>query len=880
MNHLEVVHHNIKYICSQSPIPMIALSKDGIIVYSNEVINSLIHKDESLIGASFFDIVDDNYQDYLYNSLKYLRQSIDSTTLMLELMTVHKHWLKLHCRLFSDKNDTYFLISVEDITKQIQRDSLLKLNQELLNMIVKPKSIHKVLHRISKMVEDHFVREAYCSIFLLDNNNRTKNIIAPSLPKEYYQRYYGVEITEKGSCGAAMYRKELVIVSDISTDRLWEDLAEHTLSFGLRSCWSIPILIDNKVVGSFAIYHPYPSTPTTLELEMIETCANLIGLAIERRNTENRLIRETEERFKFVMDLIPDLIVFKDDQGRWIEGNQTAREKISYFKDNHFNETDPIYQQYNDFLFQVDETDQLALQFGTPIRRELILPQLNGEEEVFDIIKVPFSDDHILPKGLVVIGREITERKKTEQLLERNEQKFKSLFDHNPNGICIMGLTGKVTSCNRALEKLLGYSFSELAQKCHQFVAPEDIDRVRNYFEKSLNGDSQSYEINVKHKTGNKVYLKVTNVPIIVQGSVIGVYGIIEDITEKTKSEEKLKQTKEFLESLIHNSADCIGTFSLEGKLLHVNPAIENIYGWKIEEIVDKKFPVLPEELTEEMKQIISEIKEGKDIIGLETKRQKKDGTLIDVSITYSPLQDETGQVIGFISVSRDISDRKRTDELLKRSDKLSVIGQLSAAVAHEIRNPLTSIKGFIQLFRDRIEKEYTDLMLSELERIEVIVTEFLSLAKPQANYFLEKDPTLILKNTLAIIETEALLNQIEIKSTIDENTPSIFCNEHKIKQVLINVLKNAIEAMPNGGTLQIKMKNENPYVIIEISDQGYGIPKNKIQKLGEPFYSSKEHGTGLGLMVCFKIIEEHKGTITIDSEEGAGTTVSIRLPV
>ncbi|MFV8828859.1 PAS domain S-box protein [Alkalihalobacterium sp. APHAB7] len=881
MEQLERSYENITHFCNHSPIPIIAITIDGFIVSANDLANDILNKGKSLGSTSFYEFIQDRYHELIHHSTNHLHE-MEQSSRLLEVKTLHKHWLKLHCRFYTENEANLILITLEDITKQKQRDLLLDLNQTMLNMIVKRESLHNILGRLSLMVETYFVRKTYSSILLINQEKRFSQMVAPNLPKEFADPFLGEEIREKGSCGTAIIRKKNVITPDILTDPLWDEFREHTVNYGLRSCWSIPILIDEEVVGCFAIYHPFPSRPTVLELEMIETCAKLVGLAIERREGEKRLLHETEKRFKFVMDIMPDLIIFKDEKGRWLEGNQTAKEKLPTFQFSQIgDETKPLYQQYQYFLSQVEETDQLVLERNSPVRRELKFPQTNGEELVYDIIKVPLiSEDRILNKGIVVIGRDITERKKTEELLERNEQQFKSLFDHNPNGICIIDLNGEMTSCNRSLEQILGYEFTEIKGNYYQILDQSDVERIKELFNKSLTGKSQEFETTIRHKTGRIVYIKVTNVPIIVKENVIGVYGIVEDITEKIKSQENLKQTKEFLESLIYHSADCIGTLSLEGEVLHVNPAIESIYGWKLEEIIGEKYPVLPEEQREEMEEIIANIKEGKDIIGIETKRKKKDGSIIDVSITYSPLRDGTGNLIGFTSVSRDISDRKRTDELLKRSDKLSVIGQLSAAVAHEIRNPLTSIKGFIQLFSDRIKKEYADLMLSELERIEVIVTEFLSLAKPQANLFLEKDPVQILKDTLAIIDTEALLNQIEIECYIDPGIKAIFCNEHKIKQVLINILKNAIESMPTGGKLEIKMKNSGPHVKIDVTDQGCGIPKEKIERLGEPFYSSKDHGTGLGLMVCFKIIEEHNGLIEIESELGEGTTINIHLPI
>jgi signal transduction histidine kinase len=253
---------------------------------------------------------------------------------------------------------------------------------------------------------------------------------------------------------------------------------------------------------------------------------------------------------------------------------------------------------------------------------------------------------------------------------------------------------------------------------------------------------------------------------------------------------------------------------------------------------------------------------------------------LINVSVTYSPIRDGKGNLVAVTSITRDISERKRTDELLRRSDKLSMVGQLAAGIAHEVRNPLTSIKGFIQLFQEKINPEYVQVMLSELDRIELIITEFLSLAKPHATYFKKKGLEGIIKSTLAIVETQAIMKGIEVKTTWADITPFIHCDENKLKQVLINILKNGMEAMPMGGKIYIQLHQEQQHVHIRIIDEGCGISEQRLQKLGEPFYSSKEKGTGLGLMICFKIIEEHNGRIEIESKEGKGTAVNIILPV
>ncbi|MRR42110.1 ATP-binding protein, partial [Bacillus anthracis] len=232
--------------------------------------------------------------------------------------------------------------------------------------------------------------------------------------------------------------------------------------------------------------------------------------------------------------------------------------------------------------------------------------------------------------------------------------------------------------------------------------------------------------------------------------------------------------------------------------------------------------------------------------------------------------------------IVRDITERKKTEEWLNKSDTLAAIGQLAAGVAHEVRNPLTVIKGFIQLFQINKEdqEKYFDLMLSEIERIEAILQEFLSIAKTDEISTEKKNIYQIFKNVVSLINTKAIMTNIQVELSTDSKDIIIECSENQLKQVFINILQNSIEAMPDGGRISIHIKEIGKYgIIISVIDKGIGIPAERIKRLGEPFYSTKEKGTGIGLMLSYKIIESHQGNISIMSEVGVGTTVTIYLP-
>jgi signal transduction histidine kinase len=242
----------------------------------------------------------------------------------------------------------------------------------------------------------------------------------------------------------------------------------------------------------------------------------------------------------------------------------------------------------------------------------------------------------------------------------------------------------------------------------------------------------------------------------------------------------------------------------------------------------------------------------------------------------------KNGKLVKVIGSLTDITEEKLNEEILRRSDKLHAIGELASGVAHEIRNPLTTIQGFMQLIKPKLqEKHYVDIVLKEIDRINQIVSEFLVLSKPYAANYYRKNIMNLIQDTVSFLEPQLHLYavQIIIKEEITE-PPFVYCEENQIKQVFINILKNAIEAMPKGGEISILTKRVDMNISIYIIDQGIGIERDKLSKIGTPFHTTKENGTGLGLMVSSRIIQKHNGSLTINSEINKGTTVMITLPL
>ncbi|WP_440229486.1 ATP-binding protein [Cytobacillus praedii] len=237
------------------------------------------------------------------------------------------------------------------------------------------------------------------------------------------------------------------------------------------------------------------------------------------------------------------------------------------------------------------------------------------------------------------------------------------------------------------------------------------------------------------------------------------------------------------------------------------------------------------------------------------------------------------------IDEMEQILQRTKIQRELQRAEKMNAIGQLAASVAHEIRNPMTVVKGFLQIFlaKEQMsdeERMYIRLMIEEMHRAETIINDYLSLAKPDIEHMELVDAGEFASRVMDLMNSYAMMSKnISIEINLNHGV-YIKSNPSELRQVLINILKNGIEAMKDGGNLNLSVYKENGYGVFKISDTGIGMSNTELERLGTPFYSLKEKGTGIGMMVCYQIIDRMKGKIEVESEVGIGTTFNIFIPL
>ncbi|WP_336773490.1 PAS domain S-box protein [Paenibacillus sp. MMO-58] len=466
---------------------------------------------------------------------------------------------------------------------------------------------------------------------------------------------------------------------------------------------------------------------------------------------------------------------------------------------------------------------------------------------------------------------------------------FLHAFEKSPIGMAFLTLDGRYLKANPSLCRMLGYNESELInQSVFSDTHPDDLEADLELWRKLVQGEIDGDQIEKRyiHKSGTIIWglLNVTVERNLqgIDGNHIFISQIV-DISEQKKKEEEYKRIEELHKLISDHSQDVILRLTPDGIISYVSPAARYQIGYEPEELIGKHAYEYwhPDDLNGGWLRRGNPDQSDSRIFVYRLRH--KSGHYIWQEAHSKKIRNAAGEIQHVISMGRDVTDRVHSEELIRRSEKLSLIGELAAGIAHEIRNPLTSLRGFMQMYlkedRDGSKKLRNDVMISEIDRINEIVSELLVLAKPSNEVYELRDVVYLLTHVTRLFEGQANLYNVQIKEEFDANLPLIQC-QSSINQVFINVFKNAIESMPKGGEITLQAKQMKDKINIRIKDTGYGIPHDDIAKIGNPFFTTKETGTGLGLMVSMRIIQNHKGTMRIESEVGKGTIVEIILPI
>jgi two-component system NtrC family sensor kinase len=486
----------------------------------------------------------------------------------------------------------------------------------------------------------------------------------------------------------------------------------------------------------------------------------------------------------------------------------------------------------------------------------------------------------------------ITERKHVEEELGKSEERYRQLAENAGEAIFVIQ-DGEIKFINPKGAELSGYSIQELVSKPFvQLIHPNDSDMVADRYARRLKGEAvpQIYDFRILRKDGDIRWSELNAVPISWDNRP-AVLCFASDVTERKKAEEALRQSEERYRDILEKMEDSYSEVDLAGNITFINSAACRYLGYSREELIGMSYKdFTAEDYIKPIFQIFDAVyRTGVPNKGFHWKIIRKDGSHWFIDASASPLRNDKGEIIGFSTVGRDITERMKMEEQLILTDRLASIGQLAAGIAHELNNPLTSVIGFSDLLleRDLPADVKTDLetVSREATRAVNIIKGLLAFARTQRIEKLLVDINSIIQEILQLRSYEQRVSNIEVATRFAPALPQVIGSGAQLQQVFLNIIINAEQAMLEAhgrGKLTIATEWVGDAVRISITDDGPGISPDNMKKLFHPFFTTREvgKGTGLGLSICHGIVTEHGGKIYAQSELGKGATFVVELPI
>jgi PAS domain S-box-containing protein len=623
---------------------------------------------------------------------------------------------------------------------------------------------------------------------------------------------------------------------------------------------------------------------------------------ITERKRFEREMRESEEKFKNLFERVRHGIFISTKEGKFLDCNPALLEMLGYRSKGEFLEMDiakDLYVNPEDRrTFQgLVERNGFAKDFEVEFKRR------DGRKITILLTAHTIRDERGEIIGYEGLNIDITERKEMERKVQEAVKKFQKISEMGEEGIIVIDEGNRIIFANSMAMELTGYGNEELVRmKFTDLLNARDKKFLAEMHDQVGSDESKRLctEMDVLRADGKPFDAEVCISIARPEEGGMNTYIYLKDITERKKMVTEIGQTNEFLTKLIASSVDGIIAADMKGSIIIFNGAAEELLGYTADEVMGKinivdLYP--PDEAKEVMRKLRGQEYSG---VGKLTPQQvtllNKSGEPIPIQLSASLVYDEGGRELFSVGFFTDLRPRIEMEKQLEEthlqlvnSEKMASLGKLAAGIAHEINNPMGGILIYSSLLMEALEGEDArrqdlEKIVQEAARCKEIVKSLLEFSRQTEPKMEPTDINKAIMDDLFFLENQALFHNIEIVKNLETQLPRVRGNASQLKQVFMNIIVNAAEAMHGGGTLTITtgISGDKEEIWVDFSDTGEGIPQENLSRIFDPFFTTKGvgKGTGLGLSTSYGIIDGHGGRIDVKSQVGKGTTFRIELPV
>jgi len=617
------------------------------------------------------------------------------------------------------------------------------------------------------------------------------------------------------------------------------------------------------------------------------------------RILEEELKASQEKRYRDLFEQVRHGLFVSTKEGRFINCNQAMLEMLGYGSKEEFLSIDIGKDLY------INPEDRKRFQQEIEKRGYVKDYEIKFKKKTGEKISVLVTCNSLLDNKGTVIGYQglnidITARKRMEREVREATKRFQKIAEMGDDGIIVFDKSYRIEFANKMATDVTGFSGEELMGMDFNLLLNERDQKFLADMHSEVGEDEDrrvcvEMEINTAMGDDRDVEVCITIAKSEEKG--FRTYAYIRDITQRKKMERKIREANEFLSKMIESSVNCVVATDMKGNILLFNKGAEELLGYKAEEVVGKMNirniypPGVAKEIMAKMKSPdyggVSRLK------SLPMVHKNRRGEAIDGSLSASIIYDDKGNEVATVGIFTDLRPRlemeeklRKTQQQLLQSEKLAAMGRLTSQVAHELNNPIYGIMNTLELLKTEIpsnsrRRKILDMSLSETQRLSEMLSSMLSFSKPQEEARREININKLIEDILLFLEKQLRESNIKIQINLSKKFPLITASPNQIRQVILNLIANAKDAMPNGGALTVETLSENNQIIIKVQDTGIGIPEEIRDKIFDAFFTTKQKvkGVGLGLSVCYGIIKDHGGDIIVKSEVNKGSTFSIVLP-